>query len=175
MTQELQHFIAGKPVKGTSGRFADVHDPATGRVTAKVPLATPAEVGLAVSAAAAALPGWMATPPQKRIQVMFRFRELLVQNLDSLAATLASEHGKTLDDAKGSITRGMEVVEFVCGIPHLLKGEYSEGVASGVDVFALRQPVGVCVGITPFNFPAMVPMWMFPVAIACGNTFILKP
>ena len=175
MTRELQHFIGGKPVKGDSGRFADVYDPATGRVTAKVPLAGPGEVGQAVSAAAAALPGWMATPPAKRVQVMFRFRDLILEHLDELANILSSEHGKTLNDAKGSITRGLEVVEFVCGIPHLLKGEYSEGVATSVDVFALRQPVGVCVGITPFNFPAMVPMWMFPVAIACGNTFILKP
>ena len=172
MTRALQHFIGGKPVEGESGRFGDVFDPATGQVTAKVPLAGLAEVGQAVSAAAAALPGWMATPPAKRVQVLFRFRDLVLDNLDGLAATLSSEHGKTLDDAKGSIMRGLEVVEFACGIPHLLKGDFSEGVAGGVDTFAMRQPVGVCAGITPFNFPAMVPMWMFPVSLACGNTFV---
>ena len=175
MTKELHHFVGGKPVKGTSGRFGEVFNPATGEVTARVPLASTDEARAAVAIAAEALPAWAATPPPKRAQVMFRFRDLLVAHIDEMAALLSSEHGKTVDDAKGSITRGLEVVEFVCGIPHLLKGDYSEGVASGVDVFSTRQPVGVCAGITPFNFPAMVPMWMFPVAIACGNTFVLKP
>ncbi|HJO74675.1 MAG TPA: CoA-acylating methylmalonate-semialdehyde dehydrogenase, partial [Rhodospirillales bacterium] len=141
----------------------------------QVPLASAEETGKAIAAAEAALPGWSATPPAKRAQVMFKFRELLLQHMDELAALLSVEHGKTLADAKGSVTRGLEVVEFACGIPHLLKGEFSEGVAGGVDTFAMRQPVGVCAGITPFNFPAMVPMWMFPVSLACGNTFVLKP
>ena len=140
-----------------------------------MPLASAEETGKAIAAAEAALPGWSATPPAKRAQVMFKFRELLLQHMDELAALLSVEHGKTLADAKGSVTRGLEVVEFACGIPHLLKGEFSEGVAGGVDTFAMRQPVGVCAGITPFNFPAMVPMWMFPVSLACGNTFVLKP
>ncbi|MEX2450598.1 MAG: CoA-acylating methylmalonate-semialdehyde dehydrogenase [Rhodospirillales bacterium] len=175
MTKELYHIIGGKPVKGKSGRFGDVFNPATGEVASKVPLASVEEAGAAIAAAEAALPGWAATPPAKRAQVMFKFRELLYANLDALAELASSEHGKTVPDAKGSISRGIEVVEFACGIPHLLKGEYSEGVASEIDSYALRQPVGVCAGITPFNFPAMVPMWMFPVAIACGNTFVLKP
>ncbi len=140
-----------------------------------MPLASAEETGKAIAAAEAALPGWSATPPAKRAQVMFKFRELLLQHMDELAALLSVEHGKTLADAKGSVTRGLEVVEFACGIPHLLKGDFSEGVAGGVDTFAMRQPVGVCAGITPFNFPAMVPMWMFPVSLACGNTFVLKP
>ena len=140
-----------------------------------MPLASAEETGKAIAAAEAALPGWSATPPAKRAQVMFKFRELLLQHMDELAELLSAEHGKTLADAKGSVTRGLEVVEFACGIPHLLKGEFSEGVAGGVDTFAMRQPVGVCAGITPFNFPAMVPMWMFPVSLACGNTFVLKP
>jgi malonate-semialdehyde dehydrogenase (acetylating)/methylmalonate-semialdehyde dehydrogenase len=175
MTKELYHIIGGKPVKGKSGRFGDVFNPATGEIASKVPLASADEAGAAIAAAEAALPGWAATPPAKRAQVMFKFRELLYANLDELAVLASSEHGKTVPDAKGSISRGIEVVEFACGIPHLLKGEYSEGVASEIDSYAMRQPVGVCAGITPFNFPAMVPMWMFPVAIACGNTFVLKP
>jgi malonate-semialdehyde dehydrogenase (acetylating)/methylmalonate-semialdehyde dehydrogenase len=174
MSKELHHYIGGKRVKGTSGRFGDVFNPATGDVTARVPLASADETRQGIAAAAAALPGWAATPPAKRAQVLFRFRELLYANLDDLAELASAEHGKTVPDAMGSVTRGIEVVEFACGIPQLLKGEYSEGVASGVDVYAMRQPVGVCAGITPFNFPAMVPMWMFPVALACGNTFVLK-
>ncbi len=175
MTQELHHFIGGEKVKGTSGRFGDVFNPATGEVIRKAPLATAGEVRAAIKSAAAAWPAWAATPPARRAQVMFRFRDLLHANLEELATLLSSEHGKTLDDAKGSVTRGIEVVEFACGIPHLLKGEYSEGVAAAVDCYSVRQPLGVCAGITPFNFPAMVPMWMFPVALACGNTFVLKP
>ena len=165
----------GKLVKGKSGRFGDVYNPAIGEVSKRVPLASADETKKAIAAAEKALPEWSATPPAKRAQVIFRFRELLLENIDELAELLSSEHGKTVPDAKGSVTRGLEVVEFACGIPHLLKGEYSEGVASGVDTFTMRQPVGVCAGITPFNFPAMVPMWMFPVALACGNTFVLKP
>ena len=175
MSRTLHHYIGGKAVEGTSGRFGDVYNPATGEVTAQVPFAGAAEVRTAVEVAAAALPGWAATPPARRAQVLFRFRDLLYTHLDELAEIVSSEHGKILDDAKGSVTRGIEVVEFACGIPQLLKGEYSEGVASGVDSYAVRQPVGVCAVITPFNFPAMVPMWMFPVAVACGNPFVLKP
>jgi len=175
ITKELCHFIDGQRVKGKSGRFGDVYNPATGEVTKQAPLASTGETRRAIASAEAALPSWSATPAAKRAQVMFNFRELLIRNMDELAEMLSSEHGKTVPDAKGSVTRGLEVVEFACGIPHLLKGEFSEGVATGVDTYAMRQPVGVCAGITPFNFPAMVPMWMFPVALACGNTFVLKP
>jgi malonate-semialdehyde dehydrogenase (acetylating)/methylmalonate-semialdehyde dehydrogenase len=175
MNKELHHFIDGRKVKGASGRFGDVFNPATGEVAKRVPLASAEETADAIASAAAALPAWAATPAAKRAQVLFRFRDLVIKNIDRLAELLSSEHGKTVPDAKGSVTRGLEVVEFACGIPHLLKGEFSESVATGVDTFSMRQPVGVCAGITPFNFPAMVPMWMFPVALACGNTFVLKP
>jgi malonate-semialdehyde dehydrogenase (acetylating)/methylmalonate-semialdehyde dehydrogenase len=175
MAEQLTHFIDGERVKGTSGRFGDVYNPATGEVSKQAPLASADEVRAAIASAAKALPGWAATPAAKRAQVMFKFRDLLKSNMDELAEMLSSEHGKTLDDARGSVSRGLEVVEFACGIPHLLKGEYSENVAGGVDSYSIRQPVGVCAGITPFNFPAMVPMWMFPVALACGNAFVLKP
>jgi len=174
-TYSLYHYIGGDKVAGDSDRYGDVYDPSTGRVTKRVPLATRDDVDKAIAAAADAFPGWAATPAAKRAQVMFAFRDLIRRNMDELAEIVSSEHGKTLEDAKGSITRGLEVVEFACGIPQLLKGEYSEGVASDVDSYAMRQPLGVCAGITPFNFPAMVPMWMFPVAIACGNTSVLKP
>ena len=175
MTKTLHHYIDGKTVEGTSGRFGDVFNPATGDIAAQVPLASADEVRAAIASSAAALPGWAATPPARRAQVMFKFRDLLIQHTDELAELLSSEHGKTLPDAKGELGRGIEVVEFACGIPHLLKGEYSENVAGNVDSYSVRQPVGVVAGITPFNFPAMVPMWMYPVAIACGNTFVLKP
>jgi malonate-semialdehyde dehydrogenase (acetylating)/methylmalonate-semialdehyde dehydrogenase len=175
MSSKIHHFIDGEIVEGKSSRTGDVFNPATGEVTKQVALATADEVRAAIASAAAALPGWSATPPAKRAQVMFKFRELLMKNHDRIAEAISEEHGKTFDDAKGEVARGLEVVEFVCGIPHLLKGEYSDSVASGVDSVGLRQPVGICAGITPFNFPAMVPMWMFPVALACGNTFILKP
>ncbi len=175
MTQELHHFIDGKSVSGESGRFQDVFNPATGEAERKVALASAAEVRKAVESAKAALPGWAHTPPAKRAQVMFNFRDLLNKYMDELAELISREHGKTMPDAKGEIGRGLEVVEFACGIPHLLKGDFTESAANGVDVHNVRQPVGVCAGITPFNFPAMVPMWMFPMAIACGNTFILKP
>jgi malonate-semialdehyde dehydrogenase (acetylating)/methylmalonate-semialdehyde dehydrogenase len=175
MTEELFHFVDGERRKGTSGRFGDVFNPATGDITKQTPLANADEVRQAIAAASAALPSWSATPVAKRAQILFKFRELILKNMDELADLVSTEHGKTLDDAKGSITRGLEVVEFACGIPHLLKGDFSESVANGVDVMSMRQPVGVCAGITPFNFPAMVPMWMFPMALATGNTFILKP
>lgn len=171
----LGHFINNTVVDGQSGRVADVHNPATGEVTGQVALANPSEVQAAVDAAKQALPGWAATPAAKRAQVLFKFRDLLMSNMDTLAEALSREHGKTLADAKGEIARGLEVVEFSCGVPQLLKGEYSEGVAAEVDSFAVRQPVGIVAGITPFNFPAMVPLWMYPVALACGNCFILKP
>ena len=173
--QEIPHYVNGKRVSGTSGRYADVFNPATGEAHRKASLASVEEVRAAVVNARDALPAWAATPPAKRAQVMFKFRDLLIKNMDEIAELLSSEHGKTLDDAKGSITRGLEVVEFACGIPHLLKGEFTENAANGVDVHSVRQPVGVCAGITPFNFPPMVPMWMFPMALACGNTFVLKP
>ena len=171
----LMHYIGGAETAGTSGRQQDVFNPATGAAITAVPLASAAEVGNAVAAAVAALPGWASTPPARRAQVMFNFRDLIKSNLDELATLISSQHGKTFDDAKGEIARGIEVVEFACGIPHALKGEYSPQVAGNVDSFSMRQPVGVVAGITPFNFPAMVPMWMFPMALACGNTFVLKP
>ncbi|HER25585.1 MAG TPA: CoA-acylating methylmalonate-semialdehyde dehydrogenase [Rhodospirillales bacterium] len=175
MTKTLTHFIDGKTIEGASGRFGDVFNPATGDIACQVPLATADEVRTAIASSAAALPAWAATPPAKRAQVMFKFRELLMTHTDELAELLSAEHGKTLADARGELGRGIEVVEFACGIPHLLKGEFSENVAGNVDTYSVRQPVGVVAGITPFNFPAMVPMWMYPVAIACGNTFVLKP
>ena len=175
MVREIEHFIDGKRQKGTSGRLLDVTNPATGEMIAQTPLASSAEVRAVISSSAKALPAWSATPPAKRAEIFFNFRDLLKTNLEELAPLLSMEHGKTLPDAMGEIGRGIEVVEFACGIPHLLKGEYSEQVARNVDSYTLRQPVGICAGITPFNFPAMVPMWMYPVAIACGNTFILKP
>ncbi len=169
------HFINGTTSAGTSGRTQDVYNPATGGVISSVPLASIAEVDLAVAAAKAALPGWSNTPPAKRAQVLFNFRSLIKQHHDKIAELISMQHGKTHDDAKGEVLRGLEVVEFACGIPHLLKGEYSAQVAGSVDSYSMRQPVGVVAGITPFNFPAMVPMWMFPMALACGNTFTLKP
>ncbi len=175
MTRTLHHFYGGRTHDGKSGRFGDVYNPATGEVTARVPFATADEVAAAVAAAQAAFPAWAATPPAKRVQVLFAFRDLLIRHTDELAALVSLEHGKVLSDAKGSVTRGIEVVEFACGIPQLLKGEFNEQVAGGVDALSFRQPLGVVAGITPFNFPAMVPLWMFPVAIACGNTFVLKP
>ena len=170
----LHHYINGRKVAGTSGRFGDVFNPATGELSARVPLASAAETATAVEAAAAAFPAWRDTPPLQRARVMFRFKELLEHRLDELAELVAAEHGKVLSDARGSVIRGLEVVEFACGVPHLLKGSFTENVGREVDSHSLRQPIGVCAGITPFNFPAMVPMWMFPLAIACGDSFILK-
>jgi malonate-semialdehyde dehydrogenase (acetylating)/methylmalonate-semialdehyde dehydrogenase len=173
--RELSHWINGALVSGASGRHGEVFHPATGEVQAHVPLASDAEVDAAVQAAAAAFPSWSAQPPLRRARVFFRFREIFEQRLDEVAACLTREHGKVNSDARGECTRGLEVIEFVTGIPQLLKGEYTEQVGAGIDSWSMRQPLGVVAGITPFNFPAMVPMWMFPVAIACGNTFVLKP
>jgi malonate-semialdehyde dehydrogenase (acetylating)/methylmalonate-semialdehyde dehydrogenase len=169
------HWIAGKAWGGTAGRHGDIYDPATGQVTGTVDFASGAVVNEAVAAAAEASGGWRAASLAKRTQVLFAFRELVNSRRGELAALISSEHGKVLSDAAGEVARGLEVVEFACGIPHLLKGGYSENVSTGVDAYSIRQPLGVVAGITPFNFPAMVPMWMFPVAIACGNTFVLKP
>ena len=175
MATELTHFIGGKHVKGTSGRFVDAYEPMTGDVISRVPLASAAEVRGAVENALAAQPAWAATNPQRRGRVLMKFVELLNRDMDSLAALLAREHGKTIPDAKGDIQRGLEVVEFCIGMPHLLKGEYTESAGPGIDIYSMRQPLGVVAGITPFNFPAMIPMWKFAPAIACGNAFILKP
>jgi malonate-semialdehyde dehydrogenase (acetylating)/methylmalonate-semialdehyde dehydrogenase len=171
----LCHYINGRSVNGISNRYGDVYNPALGTVSAKVPFANENEVDQAVAAARDAFPAWAATPPPQRARIMFRYQELLRDHTDELAEIISNEHGKTIEDAKGSLMRGIEVVEFACGIPQLLKGEHNEGIATGIDSFSFRQPLGVCVGITPFNFPTMVPMWMYPVAIACGNTFVLKP
>ena len=171
----IPHWIGGKAVAGASGRTANVFNPATGQVQALVPLANAAELNAAVAAAEAAFPAWAAQPPLRRARVLFRFRELFEQHLNDFAELITSEHGKVLSDARGEATRGLEVVEFATGIPHLLKGEFSEQVGPGIDSWSMRQPLGVVAGITPFNFPAMVPMWMFPIALACGNCFILKP
>ena len=173
--QQIGHHINGQRIAGTSGRVAEVFNPAHGSVSGRVALASAKETGRAIAAAAAALPGWANTSPLRRARILFKFRELLERNLDALAAIITAEHGKVLADAKGEVIRGMEVVEFACGIPHLLKGEFSDQIGTGIDSWSIRQPVGVCAGITPFNFPVMVPMWMFPVALACGNTFVLKP
>jgi len=175
MVRELTHFVAGRHIKGTSGRFNDVYNPATGEVQAKTPLATTAEMRAAVEAAQKAFPEWSAQNPQKRARVMFNFKALVEKHMDELAAMLSAEHGKVIADSKGDIQRGLEVIEFACGIPHLMKGEYTESAGTGIDVYSMRQPLGVVAGITPFNFPAMIPMWMFGVAIAAGNTFICKP
>ncbi len=172
---ELTHFIGGKKVAGASGRFGDVYWPMTGEVAARCPLASKAEVRAAVENAKAAQPAWAATNPQVRARVMMRFLALAQRDMEDLALMLAREHGKTIPDAKGDIQRGLEVVEFACGIPHLMKGEYTEGAGPGIDVYSLRQPLGVVAGITPFNFPAMIPLWKLAPAIACGNAFILKP
>jgi len=173
--RQIGHFIGGKPVAGTSGKFGDVHNPAAGEVIAQVALADTAEVDKAVASAAAAWPQWAATPPLRRARVMFKFKELLERDRREISAIITEEHGKVLSDADGEVQRGLEVVEFACGIPHLLKGEYTEAVGTGIDAWSIRQPLGVVAGITPFNFPLMVPLWMLPVALACGNCFILKP
>ncbi|MCZ6605754.1 MAG: CoA-acylating methylmalonate-semialdehyde dehydrogenase [Alphaproteobacteria bacterium] len=175
MTDTLHHYVAGQLVEGTSGRFGPVFDPATGEQTKQVSFATANEVGQAVAAAQDAFAEWSRMPALRRARVMFRFKELLDKRHDDLARMITAEHGKTFSDAQGEVTRGLEVVEFACGITHLQKGEFSENVGTNVDSYSMRQPLGVCVGITPFNFPVMVPMWMYPVAIACGNTFVLKP
>jgi malonate-semialdehyde dehydrogenase (acetylating) / methylmalonate-semialdehyde dehydrogenase len=173
--KHVTHWINGKPWDGQAGTRGDIYNPASGQVSGTVDYAGPAEVDAAVAAATAALPGWRGTSLVRRSAVMFAFRELLRARRSELAAVISAEHGKVESDAAGEVTRGLEVVEFACGIPHLLKGGFSENVGTGVDAYSIRQPVGVVAGITPFNFPAMVPMWMFPIALACGNTFILKP
>ena len=173
--RDIGHFIGGKTVKGASGRTGDVFDPNTGDVQAKVALASKSEVEAAIANAEAAQPAWAATNPQRRARVMFKFLELVNKEYDALAKLLSSEHGKTVPDARGDIQRGLEVVEFAYGIPHLLKGEYTEGAGPGIDLYSVRQPLGVVAGITPFNFPAMIPLWKCAPAIACGNAFVLKP
>jgi len=171
----LTHFINGQTFSGTSERFADVFNPATGEVTSHVPLATVNDVDAAVSSAQNAWPNWAATTPLRRARVMFKFKTLLEEHADELARLISQEHGKVLADAAAEFQRGLENVEFACGAPQFLKGEFSENVGTDVDSYSMRQPLGVVAGITPFNFPAMVPMWMFPLAIVCGNTFVLKP
>ena len=165
----------GKPKPASGPRAGNITHPATGQVTKRVPFCNAADIDAAVQAAQRAFPAWRDTPALRRARILMRFRELLDANKDELARLITAEHGKTLADAAGSVQRGVEVVEFAMGIPHLVKGEYSEEVGTGVDCHSVRQPLGVCAGITPFNFPVMVPLWMFPVALACGNTFILKP
>ncbi len=175
MTTELTHFINGAHVKGTSGRFADVFNPATGEVQARVPLASVEEMNNAVDIAAAAQPAWAAVNPQRRARVMMAFVGLLHRDMDKLAEALSREHGKTIPDAKGDVQRGLEVCEYCIGAPEMLKGDYTDGAGPGIDIYSMRQALGVSAGITPFNFPAMIPMWMFAPAIVCGNSFILKP
>ena len=175
MSEVIQHYVGGKLVAGKSGRTGDIYNPAIGEVIRKVAFASTEEVRAAVKVAQAAFPDWAATPPLRRARVMFRLKQLLEENLDELGRLVSEEHGKTVVDAKGSITRGIEVVEFACGMPHLLKGEFTEDVGTSIDSYSMRQPLGVVAGITPFNFPAMIPLWMSPIAIAAGNTFILKP
>lgn len=175
MAQELTHFVAGKRLPGTSGRFGDVYDPNTGEVAAKVPLASLGEVAAAIADAEVSQVGWAATNPQKRARVLMKFLELVQGEMDSLAALLSAEHGKTIADAKGDIQRGLEVIEFCLAAPHLLKGEFTDSAGTGIDVYSMRQPLGVVAGITPFNFPAMIPLWKAGPALAAGNAFVLKP
>ena len=171
----IAHFISGQTTAGSSTRAQDVFNPATGAVTGRVHLANVQDVAQAVASAQAAFPAWADTPPLRRARVMFKYLELLNQNRDTLARMITAEHGKVFTDAQGEVTRGIDIVEFACGIPQLLKGDFTDQVSTGIDNWTLRQPLGVVAGVTPFNFPVMVPMWMFPVAIACGNTFVLKP
>jgi len=175
MAYERHHMINGKMVEGKSGRTGDIFNPSTGEVAGKVALASKSEVEEAIAAAEAAFPGWAATSVVTRSRIIARFKELLYTHMDELAELVSNEHGKVHSDAKGSVQRGIEVVEFACGIPHVLKGEFSDNVANGIDVYSMRKPLGVCAGISPFNFPAMIPLWMAPMAIACGNTFVMKP
>ena len=171
----IQHFVDGRVFKGTSKRSGKVFNPATGEQSSEVSFATTNDVNKTVSVAKKAFLNWSQKTPLFRARVLFKFKELIEKNSDELTKIIVSEHGKVYEDAKGSLTRGLEVVEFACGIPQLLKGEFTENVGTNVDSWSMRQPLGVCAGITPFNFPAMVPMWMFPIAIVCGNTFVLKP
>jgi malonate-semialdehyde dehydrogenase (acetylating)/methylmalonate-semialdehyde dehydrogenase len=171
----IAHYISGQKTAGTSTRAQDVFNPATGAVTGRVSLANVKDVDQAVASAQAAFPAWADTPPLRRARVMFKFLELLNQHRDTLAHMITAEHGKVFTDAQGEVTRGIDIVEFACGIPQLLKGDFTDQVSTGIDNWTMRQPLGVVAGVTPFNFPVMVPMWMFPVAIACGNSFVLKP
>ncbi|OZI67903.1 CoA-acylating methylmalonate-semialdehyde dehydrogenase [Bordetella genomosp. 1] len=173
--KKITHFINGQSYEGRSGRYTEGFDPATATVSSTISLASPDDVGLAVAAAQAAYPAWSETPPLKRARILFNFKALLDQHQDELAELITREHGKVFSDAKGEVTRGIEVVEFACGIPHLLKGQYTDQIGGGIDNWSMRQSLGVVAGVTPFNFPMMVPCWMFPVALACGNTFVLKP
>ena len=173
--KDYGHFIGGKHVAGTSGRFGDIFTPMTGEVSARVALASVEDVGAAVESAAKAQQEWATVNPQRRARVMMKFLQLVLDNQKELAELLAREHGKTVPDALGDIQRGYEVVEFACGVPHLLKGEFTDGAGPGIDAYSMRQPLGVTAGITPFNFPAMIPMWKFAPSIACGNSFVLKP
>lgn len=173
--RKVGNWVNGEIVESSSDRYGDVFESATGERCAEVVMSSAADVDAAVAAAQAAFEGWSKTPVLRRARVMFKLKELIERDKDEIAALITQEHGKVLHDAAGSVQRGLEVVEFACGIPHLIKGEYNDQVGTGVDTYSMRKPVGVCVGITPFNFPAMVPLWMFPLAIACGNTFILKP
>lgn len=174
MLREIDHFIGGESYS-SEGRSSDVFDPNQGAVQAKVKLGTAADLDRAIDAAKAAQPAWAATNPQRRARVLFKFKELIEAHMDELAHMLSSEHGKVIADARGDVQRGLEVIEYACGIPQALKGEYTMGAGPGIDVYSMRQPLGIGAGITPFNFPAMIPMWMFGMAIACGNAFILKP
>lgn len=173
--KELNHYIGGQHIKGTSNRFSDVFNPATGEVQSKVPLASREEIATAIEIAARAQPEWAAVNPQRRARVMMKYVDFLHRDMDKLAEALSLEHGKTFPDAKGDVQRGLEVVEYCIGTPHMLKGEYTDSAGPGIDMYSMRQPLGVAAGITPFNFPAMIPMWMFAPALACGNAFILKP
>jgi len=173
--RKVPHWIDGQPYESDSDRYGEVFDSATGEQCADVVMASEADVDAAIQSAHDAFASWSRTPVLRRARVMFRFKELIERDRKEIAALITQEHGKVLHDADGSIQRGLEVVEFACGIPHLIKGEFSDQVGTGVDTYSMRQPMGVCAGITPFNFPAMVPLWMFPLAIACGNTFVLKP
>jgi malonate-semialdehyde dehydrogenase (acetylating)/methylmalonate-semialdehyde dehydrogenase len=175
MIETIKHFINGEGNEGGGARFADVYNPALGQPCARVALASKEDVDAAVAAAQAAFPAWAATPPLARARVLFKYLQLCQQHVDEFAAMVTREHGKTFADAQGEVARGIEVVEFAVGIPQMLKGEFTDQIARGIDAWSMRQPLGVVAGITPFNFPVMVPMWMFPVAIACGNTFVLKP
>jgi malonate-semialdehyde dehydrogenase (acetylating)/methylmalonate-semialdehyde dehydrogenase len=171
----IEHFIDGKVVSGSSDRKGKVFNPATGKQESEVRLASKSDLDLAVEKAKKAFESWSINPPLQRARIIFKFKEVVEKNFDELTKLIVSEHGKVYEDAKGSLTRGLEVVEFACGIPQMLKGEFTENIGTNIDSWSTRQPLGVCAGITPFNFPAMVPMWMFPMAIACGNTFVLKP
>jgi malonate-semialdehyde dehydrogenase (acetylating)/methylmalonate-semialdehyde dehydrogenase len=174
-TTTLHHFIGGKSVETSSGRYGDIYNPATGAVQGRVGFASVDEVDLAVASAKKASLEWRNTSLANRTRILFGFRELVNKHKDDIARLLTLEHGKVFSDAQGEVQRGLEVIEFACGLAHLLKGEMSENVSTEVDSYSMRQPLGVVAGITPFNFPAMVPMWMYPMAIACGNAFVLKP